>query len=211
MSALIDILRNGHTRYRNSRLPEYRPLFQELTERGQRPKAMVIACSDSRVDPALLFDQRPGDLFIVRNVANIVPPHAPDFGCNSTSAALEFAITGLELANIIVMGHALCGGVDALIEMAENGKSVGEFIGPWMSIAEPAVAIAKEDETSSASQNVRTEQAIIKLSLQNLTTYPWVKERISAGKLSLHGFYFDIADGSVMWLNPETDKYEDFI
>ncbi len=210
VSELIKTLRDGHARYRESRLPEFKPLFKELAERGQDPKALVIACSDSRVDPALLFDQDPGELFVVRNVANVVPPYEPDPGYHGTSAALEFAISRLGMSDIIVLGHAHCGGIEALIEMADGEPAMGEFIGPWMSIARPAVHMAKDAGTDHHDRAVRTEQAVIKLSLNNLATFPWVSERLSDGRLTLHGFYFDIADGSVMWLNPGTDQFEDF-
>ncbi len=210
VSNLIETLRAGHARYRESRLPDYRPLFQKLAEQGQDPKALVIACSDSRVDPALLFDQHPGDLFVVRNVANVVPPYDPEPGYHGTSAALEFAVTGLQLQDIIVMGHAHCGGIQALIDMTESGQTVGEFIGPWMSIAKPAAEEAKTSDGNNPDRAVRTEHAVIRLSLRNLRTFPWVTERVKDGHLALHGFYFNVSDGSVMWLNPETNQFEDF-
>jgi carbonic anhydrase len=210
VKTIIDDLRNGHARYRKERLPDYQPLFKKLADRGQNPKALVIACSDSRVDPALMFDQEPGDLFIVRNVANVVPPYEPKPGYHGTSAALEFAVKGLEVSDIIVMGHAQCGGINALMSMADGEAPIGEFIGPWMSIAEPAVQLAQQDTDTSTNRSVRTEQAVVRLSLQNLKTFPWVTERIANGNLALHGFYFDISNGFVQWLNPEEDKFEDF-
>lgn len=211
VNTLIDDLRNGHARYRDDRLPDYEPLFKKLADRGQDPKALVVACSDSRVDPTLMFDQEPGDLFIVRNVANVVPPYDPGPGYHGTSAALEFAIKGLEVSDIIVMGHAQCGGINALMGMADGKAPIGEFIGPWMSIAEPAVHLAQRDSEGSADRAVRTEQAVVRLSLQNLATFPWVTERILNGSLALHGFYFDISNGFVQWLNPAEDKFEDFV
>lgn len=210
MTSLIEELRTGHSRYKETRLPDYQPLFKKLADRGQNPKALVIACSDSRVDPALMFDQEPGDLFIVRNVANVVPPYEPKPGYHGTSAALEFAVKGLEVSDVIVMGHAQCGGIHALMRMADGEQPIGEFIGPWMSIAEPAVQLAQQDGDASTDRAVRTEQAVVRLSLQNLKTFPWVTERIANGSLALHGFYFDISNGFVQWLNPAEDKFEDF-
>lgn len=207
---LIEHLRAGHARYKSYRLPDYRPLFRKLADRGQNPRALVIACSDSRVDPSLLFDQDPGDLFVVRNVANVVPPYEPGAGYHGTSAALEFAVKGLEIADILVMGHAHCGGVQALMDMTDGAPNVGEFIGPWMSIAQPAAESAKNELDNHRSRNVRTEQAVVRLSLDNLRSFPWVTERLKNGSLALHGFYFDVKDGSVLWLNPETDLFEDF-
>ena len=209
MTDLFETLREGHARYREARLPEYRPLFKKLADTGQDPKALVVACSDSRVDPTLLFDQDPGDLFIVRNVANVVPPYEPGAGYHGTSAALEFGVKGLELSDIIVLGHAHCGGIQALIEMTDGESPPGEFIGPWMSIAEQAALQAKE-ESNGEDRAVKTEQAVVRMSLKNLMTFPWVADRVTSGSLTTHGFYFDIRDGSVMWLNANTDQFENF-
>ena len=210
VNTLIEDLRLGHTRYRDHRLPEYQPLFKKLAERGQKPKALVVACSDSRVDPALMFDQEPGDLFLVRNVANVVPPYEPKPGYNGTSAALEFAVKGLGVSDIIVMGHAQCGGIQALIDMADGEPPIGEFIGPWMSIARPAVQQALKAEDDGSNRATKIEQAVVRLSLQNLETFPWVSSRITDKQLTLHGFYFDISNGSVKWLNPYSDLFENF-
>jgi carbonic anhydrase len=207
---ILEELRVGYARYQKSRLPEYRPLFKKLADRGQNPKALVIACSDSRVDPALMFDQDPGDLFVVRNVANVVPPYEPKPGYHGTSAALEFAVKGLGVTDVIVMGHAQCGGIQALLKMTSGEPPPGEFIGPWMSIARPAVQAARQDDESAQDQAVRTEHAVVRLSLENLKTFPWVTERVEQGLLTLHGFYFNIGNGSVMWLNPASDTFENF-
>jgi carbonic anhydrase len=209
VTGLFETLREGHARYREARLPEYRPLFKKLADTGQDPKALVVACSDSRVDPTLLFDQDPGDLFIVRNVANVVPPYEPGAGYHGTSAALEFGVKGLELSDIIVLGHAHCGGIQALIEMTDGEAPPGEFIGPWMSIAEQAALQAKEESTGE-DRAVKTEQAVVRMSLKNLMTFPWVADRVTSGALTIHGFYFDIRDGSVMWLNSNTHQFENF-
>lgn len=210
MKTLFDDLREGYVRYRDERLPAYRPLFKKLSERGQHPKALVIACSDSRVDPALMFDQDPGDLFVVRNVANVVPPYEPNPGYHGTSAALEFAVLGLKVTDIIVLGHAKCGGIQALVEMADGAPPFGEFIGRWMSIARPAVSMARTIEDNPTDRFANTEQAVVRLSLQNLETFPWVSERVASAALKMHGFYFDTSTGLVKWLNPGTDSFEDF-
>lgn len=207
---LIKDLKAGHRRYKESRLPEYKPLFKKLADRGQNPKALCIACSDSRVDPALLFDQDPGDLFVVRNVANVVPPYETKPGYHGTSAAVEFAVTGLKVSDIIVMGHAQCGGIQALIKMSDGEPPLGEFIGPWMSIAESAVGLAQQDDSAAIDRATRTEHAVVRLSLQNLLTFPWIASAVTEGALTLHGFYFDISNGAVMWLNPESGHFEDF-
>lgn len=207
---LIKDLRAGHSRYKDLHVSDYQPLFKELAEDGQHPKALCIACSDSRVDPALLFDQHPGDLFLVRNVANVVPPYEPNPGHHGTSAAVEYAVRGLQVSDIIVMGHAQCGGAKALADMADGAPPIGEFVGKWMSMAEPAVKMAEESHDTDTDKGVRIEHAVVRLSLQNLKTFPWIAERVEWGSLELHGFYFDMRNGSVMWLNPETDLFEDF-
>ncbi len=210
MKTLFDDLREGYIRYRDERLPAYGPLFKNLSDRGQRPKALVIACSDSRVDPAFMFDQNPGDLFVVRNVANVVPPYEPKPGYHGTSAAIEFAVMGLQVTDIIVLGHAQCGGIQALVGMADGDPPAGEFIGPWMSIARPAVSMARHLEDDPSDRFANTEQAVVRLSLENLETFPWVSKRIASGALKMHGFYFDISKGFVKWLNPDTNCFEEF-
>ena len=130
-------------------------------------------------------------------------------GYHGTSAALEFGVKSLELSDIIVLGHAHCGGIQALIEMTDGESPPGEFIGPWMSIAEQAALQAKE-ESNGEDRAVKTEQAVVRMSLKNLMTFPWVADRVTSGSLTIHGFYFDIRDGSVMWLNANTDQFENF-
>lgn len=206
----LERLRDGYSRYRTHWFPDYEPLFKQLAEEGQHPKALVVSCCDSRVNPALVFDQDPGDLFVVRNVANVIPPYAPDPGCHGTSAAVEFAVTVLEVADIIVLGHAKCGGIQALIDMASGKRLPGEFLKPWISIAEPALQLAESKGESDQEHTVRAELGVVRLSLDNLATFPWVAERMKRGRLELHGFYFDVHDGSVKWLNPETDSFENF-
>lgn len=207
---LIKDLKAGHSRYKDLHVSDFQPLFKELAEYGQHPKALCIACSDSRVDPALLFDQHPGDLFLVRNIANVVPPYEPNPGHHGTSAAIEYAVRGLQVSDIIVMGHAQCGGVKALTDMANGAAPIGEFVGRWMSMALPAVEMAKETADKDTEKAVSVEHAVVRLSLQNLKSFPWVAERVEWGSLELHGFYFDMSNGSVMWLNPASDKFEDF-
>lgn len=207
---LIKDLKAGHSRYKDLHVSDYQPLFKELAEDGQHPKALCIACSDSRVDPALLFDQHPGDLFLVRNVANVMPPYEPNPGHHGTSAAVEYAVRGLQVSDIIVMGHSKCGGVKTLMNMADGAPPIGEFVGRWMSMAQPAVEIAEEAPEEGLDRGVKVEQAVVRLSLKNLMSFPWVAERVAWGSLELHGFYFDMSNGSVMWLNPATDHFEDF-
>lgn len=206
----LERLRDGYSRYRTHWFPDYEPLFKQLAEEGQHPKALVISCCDSRVNPALVFDQDPGDLFVVRNVANVVPPYGPDPVCFGSSAAVEYAVNVLEVEDVIVLGHAKCGGIQALMGMAAGELPPGEFMEPWMSIAQPALQLAEDTEDPSQEAAVRAEHGVVRLSLDNLKTFPWVQERIESGQLELHGFYFDIHDGSVKWLNPESDCFQNF-
>ena len=181
----------GYRRFRAGQWPERRATFEALAHHGQSPPAAVIACSDSRVDPAMIFSAAPGDLFVVRNVANLVPAYAPDQRAHATSAAIEFAVRGLEVSDLVVMGHAMCGGIRALLEGAPH--PVGDFLGPWMEIAEPAKRKALACEP--AERQAACEREAVKLSLENLSTFPWIAERMAGGRLQLHGAIFDIRSG----------------
>ena len=176
-----------------------RRLFESLAENGQSPKALVVACVDSRVDPAMIFAASPGEMLTVRNVANLVPPYAPDAAYHGTSAALEFGVRVLGVSQLIVLGHGMCGGVRALLEGARaNGD---EFIAPWMSIAEPARIQALNAPPGQRQQCCEYEA--IKVSLGNLMTFPWIAQRVAAGKLVLHGAWFDVHTGVLMVLQPD--------
>lgn len=170
----------------------------EPLKQGQNPRTMVIGCSDSRVDPALLTGSAPGDIFTVRNVANIVPPYVEDGGAHGVSAAVEFAVTILEVEHIIVLGHSQCGGVKALMEGL--CPLTGGFLARWMAIATPALdeIVARLPDESLEVQRQAVEQASILFSLDNLNTFPFVAERVGRGALQLHGWYFDLADGEMM-------------
>jgi carbonic anhydrase len=190
----------GYRRFRENGWPERRRLFESLARHGQDPRALVVACVDSRVDPAMIFDAAPGELLTVRNVANLVPPYEPDAAHHGTSAALEFGIRVLEIGHVIVLGHGLCGGVRTLLEGAPR---VGlEFVGPWMSLAEPARDRSMHLPEGTERQR-GCEHELVKVSLTNLTTFPWIAERVAAGKLELHGAWFDIHSGALMTLQPD--------
>ena len=196
----------GFRRFQEKYFSEDRELFEQLRQ-GQRPKAMIIACADSRVDPALMTGAEPGDVFVVRNVANLVPPHQPGGGSTSVPAALEFAVRSLDVEHIIVLGHAQCGGINAL--MRDAGKN-SEFIGKWVDIARRAreQVLADLPDKPPALQARACEQAAILLSLENLMTYPWIAERVVAGEMCLHGWYFDIAHGELLRYNPARSGFE---
>jgi carbonic anhydrase len=199
----------GYRRFLAARYPQEAALYSKLAEEGQSPKTMIIACCDSRADPAMIFNAGPGELFIVRNVANLVPPHEPHGDYHGTSAALEFAVTGLEVETILVMGHGRCGGVRAFLDgLYERPKKQG-FIQNWMSLLNPARAevMPRMDGASDAERQQILEFASIRNSIQNLKTFPFIKERLADGRLRLRGAYFDIADGRLLALDPETGDF----
>jgi len=165
-----------------------RPEFARAIAAGQSPKVMVIACSDSRVDPALLTDAEPGELFVVRNVANIVPRHEQGAGFRSTSAAIEFAVRQLKVEHVIVLGHSSCGGIQMF--MQGGVPDVGsDHLAPWISILDPIRGTAADARDA--------EQAGVRLSVENLRTFPWVKEAEVARRLRLHGLWFNLDEGAL--------------
>jgi carbonic anhydrase len=195
----LEKLIEGYRRFRAEQWPERRAVFERLADGGQAPKTMVIACSDSRVDPTMIFGAEPGEMFVLRNVANLVPPYEPDSAFHATSAALEFAVRVLEVETLIVMGHAMCGGIKVLLDGAPD--PAGDFLVPWMRIAEPAKHRALE--RAPADVMTACEQEAIKLSLEHLLTFPWIADRVSAGRLRLTGMSFDIRSGVLTVLGPD--------
>lgn len=190
----------GYQRFRAYGWQERQKEFIELAGKGQHPKALIISCIDSRVEPAIIFDAMPGEMLVVRNVANLVPPYGPDASYHGTSAALEFGVRVLEVPHIIVMGHELCGGVNALLEGAPD--TAKDYIEPWMSMAASARVTALK-QVSKAERQRCCEHEVVKISLTNLTTFPWIAERVSAGKLELHGAWFNIHSGELNILHPD--------
>jgi carbonic anhydrase len=182
--------------------------FRELVQFGQTPSTLVVGCCDSRVDPALILDCAPGDLFVIRNVANLVPPAENQGHYHGTSAALEFGVRNLAVQHIIVLGHAQCGGIHALLE---GGVAKDDtFIAAWMRIAE-AAREKIERELAGASSEARhraCEQQAILVSLNNLMTFSWIRERVEQGRLALHGWYFDIERGELLGYNATTCQFE---
>ena len=205
MTAFATLL-DGYSRFRAGPYEEQRRRFDRLAAEGQSPPVMIIACSDSRVDPARIFDVAPGEVFVLRNVANLVPPYEPDGGQHGASAAIEFAVTQLGVAEIVVLGHAQCGGISASLTGRFEGAVAGEggFIARWMAMIEPAraAAIAQASECASDAQHL-LELAAIRLSLANLNSFPFVAERVADGRLALRGAWFSIADGSLSILGEQ--------
>jgi carbonic anhydrase len=201
----MDHLIEGFRNFRQELWPTNRALFRSLASRGQAPRVMVIACADSRVDPQMIFSAAPGEIFAVRNVANLVPPYAPNSDYHGTSAAIEFAVRGLEVEDIVVLGHADCGGVRRLLR-GPDPAATSDFVDSWMRIAVPARerALIKTGGDIEAAQHI-CEHENVKVSLENLETFPWVHERVAAGKLTLHGCYFGIESGQLLRLDPQGD------
>jgi len=175
---------------------------------GQRPRTMIIACSDSRVDPSAIFSAGPGELFVVRNVANLVPPFAADSLYHGTSAALEFAVTGLEVEQIVVMGHGQCGGIHACLEAA-RGRAPSYFIGKWVEIAAPArdAIIAGHPDAPEAEHQRQLEMGSIRASLANLETFPFVREAVESRAMAVDGAWFAIGEGDLYWLDRATGRF----
>ena len=190
-------LLDGYHRFRGNHWPERRRMFEDLADIGQQPRAMVVSCADSRVDPGMIFDAGPGELFVVRNVANLVPPYAPDSAYHGTSAALEFGVRVLEVSELLVMGHGLCGGVRAMLQGTPPEAS--DFVAGWIGLAARARdrALACDD---GVDRQLCCEQETVKLSLDNLMTFPWIAERVATGRLHLHGAHFDIRTGQLSLL-----------
>ena len=188
----MEELIEGYRKFRAEVWPQERNQYGALARRGQQPKALVIACSDSRVDPQTVFGAGPGELYVVRNVAGLVPPYLPDGGHHGVSAALEFAVRVLRVPNIIILGHAQCGGIKALVEGAP--REARDFLDAWMDIAEPALASTPAGDRMLDILD-HYEEEVVRLSLANLRTFPWIEQALVSGRLALHGFRFDICSG----------------
>jgi carbonic anhydrase len=198
---------DGYGAFAEGRLQSEQHRYRELAEHGQTPDIMVIGCCDSRVSPEVIFDARPGELFVVRNVANLVPPYSPDGQYHGVSAALEFGVGVLKVQHIVVLGHAHCGGVRAYAEDAEP-ISPGDFIGRWMSLMAPAAAkVGARGNMSRAEFLERMEKASVINTLDNLMTFPRLRKLIERGSVTLHGAYFGVATGELSLLDQATGEF----
>jgi len=211
MTTAVDKLVQGYCSYRDNSYESSRPLIEDLVERGQRPEVAVIACSDSRVDPAILFQADPGDLFVVRNVANLVPPMEEEGTYHGTSAALEFAVLGLGVKHLVVLGHAHCGGIKLMMD-AQPGTSSFKYVSPWVSMLAAAHrrVLATMGQADEKERTRACEQNAVLVSLENLTTFSWVRERVESGELQLHGWYVDIAVPQLSAYDWESGKFNPF-
>ena len=185
--------------------------YARLMEDGQRPRTMLISCCDSRLDTVAMFGAEPGDLFVVRNVANLVPPYAPDQDHHGTPAAVEYAVTALHVAHILIVGHSKCGGVQACHDMCSGAApeldESTSFVGRWMDLLRPKYETVEKVE-DPAEQQLQLERQAVMTSLENLMTFPWIKEKVDAGTLSLHGLWTDIGEGSLEYYDAKAHKFE---
>ena len=208
MKRFPETLLNGYRNFMSGRYVDERERYRVLADQGQKPHTLVVACCDSRSAPETIFDAGPGELFVVRNVANMVPPYEPDGQYHSTSAALEFAVQALRVRDIIVMGHGRCGGIRAALDPNAEPLSPGDFIGKWMGLVSTAAEQIQNNSVMTASERqTALERISIRNSIANLRTFPCVKILEERGKLRIHGAWFDIANGELWVMDPETRDF----
>lgn len=209
LDALPQTLIEGFMRFHQSHAPGEDAEYSRLLEEGQKPKFLVVGCCDSRVDPAIIFNCAPGELFVVRNVANIVPPNEERVGHHGTTAAIEYGVRDLGVEHIIVLGHQNCGGIQSL--MQNGGKTNPDsFIDDWMRLVESARVSVERDyaDASDAQRRRICEQRAILVSLENLKTFPWLAERLASKTLHLHGWYFDMKQRQLLGYNAATSQFD---
>jgi carbonic anhydrase len=208
MSSFPSTLLSGYRNFMSGRYVDQRERYRVLAEQGQKPHTLVVACCDSRAAPEMVFDADPGELFVVRNVANMVPPYEPDGQYHSTSAALEFAVQALRVKDIIVMGHGRCGGISAALDPNSEPLSPGDFIGKWMNLVAPAAEQIQGNSVMTAvERQTALERISIRNSISNLRTFPCVKILEERGKLRIHGAWFDISNGELWVMDPQSRDF----
>ncbi|WP_375450782.1 carbonic anhydrase [uncultured Devosia sp.] len=208
MHRFPDHLLTGHANFMAGRYARERERMRELADQGQTPTTMIIACCDSRAAPETIFDAGPGELFVLRNVANLVPLYQPDAGQHGTSAAIEFAVKALNIANIVVMGHGRCGGIKAALNPDSTPLDAGDFIGKWMSmLGDVPGQVGQNDAMTPAERQTALERISIRSSIHNLRTFPYVAELESAGQLAVHGAWFDISSGELWIMDADSGDF----
>ncbi|WP_298428047.1 carbonic anhydrase [Rhodoblastus sp.] len=204
-------LTEGYEKFLAGRLSRERERYEELAKSGQSPEILLIGCCDSRVSPELIFDAGPGEMFVVRNVANLVPPYKPNDDYHGTSAAIEFAVMGLKVKHIVVMGHAQCGGVKAYAQLQHDPYmrplAPGDFIGGWIKLLAPAAEKIGEPTEPLQNWSERLAWESIKQSIANLRSFPYIATLEQRGWLNLHGAYFGVAGGELMALDPSDGTF----
>ena len=207
----LERLLKGFADFRVGYYQEHLDLFETLATEGQSPKILIIGCSDARVDPGILTQTKPGDIFTVRNVAAMVPPaqYPPDDRQHGTSAAIEFAVRGLNVEHIVVLGHALCGGIGALVDGSGGAYAHYDYLSTWTAVAQHTRDVVVEELKGRSRDEVTraVEQAAVLNSVSNLMGYRWIEERVKAGTLTLHAWWFNLTVGQLYAFNPETLKF----
>ena len=207
MTTFPEHLLEGYKAFATQRLPTEQTRYRELSVKGQFPEVMVIGCCDSRVSPEVIFDVGPGELFVVRNIANLVPVYQPDGNAHGVSAALEYAVTVLKVKHIVVLGHAQCGGIRAFVDKIEP-LTPGDFIGKWMQMfIKPGEVVEQRDHETMAQFVERIEKAAVFRSLENLMTFPFVQKAVESGRMQTHGAYFGVAEGSLFVLDKAAKEF----
>jgi carbonic anhydrase len=208
MQSFPEHLLKGHANFMEGRYAREKDRIRDLASAGQHPTTMIIACCDSRAAPELIFDASPGEMFVLRNVANLVPTYEPDGGQHGTSAAIEFAVKALEIENIVVMGHGRCGGIGAALSHHHTPLDDGDFIGKWMSmLGELPAQLGQNALLTQAERQTAMERISIRNSIRNLRTFPYVASLEQEGRLSVHGAWFDISTGELWVMDPDGDFY----
>lgn len=208
MTSFPASLIEGYNEFKTGRFAEESERYRKLAREGQTPESMIISCCDSRATPEMIFNAVPGEIFVLRNVANLVPPYTPDNEFRSTSAAVEFAVQSLKVKSVIVLGHGRCGGIKAALDPAADPLSPGDFIGKWMELLAPAAdAVAGNEWMTVAERQTALERISIRHSIENLRTFPYIADLEKKGKLSLYGAWFDISGGELWTLDAETGDF----
>ena len=208
----LDRLLKGFAEFRLGYYREHLDLFEKLASDGQSPKILIVGCADARVDPGILTQTKPGDIFTVRNVGALVPPAQipPDKRQHGTSAAIEFAVRGLEVEHVVILGHALCGGIDSLVDGRAGAYAHFDYLAAWTAVAREVRDLAlRELQGRPRAELLRAvEQAAVVNSVRNLMGYSWIADRVKAGKLLLHAWWFNLTEGQLYAFNPNNLAFE---
>jgi len=201
-------LLDGYRNFMTGRYASERDRYHDLAEQGQTPQSLVIACCDSRSAPETIFDCGPGELFVLRNVANLVPPFTPNGDYHAASAAIEFAVIHLQVKNIVVMGHGRCGGIKAALATSAGNAPQGDFIGKWLTMLGPvADKVNGTDLLTATERETALERISVRQSVSNLMTFPFIKGRVAEGELALFGAWFDISTGELWVMDAQTGDF----
>lgn len=209
MSDLPENLLAGYRRFMDERFSQETARYRDLADKGQSPETLMIACCDSRAAPETIFNTAPGEIFVLRNVANLIPPYVPDGEYHAASAALEFAVQSLKVKHIVVMGHGRCGGIKAALDTESAPLSPGDFIGKWMSLIAPATEVVSGNTLMTPTERqTALERISIRYSINNLRTFPCVDILEKKGKLTLHGAWFDISTGELWVMDHQSGDFK---